>query len=340
QAALGATVGHTLLGKHIGRTAPIIGAILGTLPDLDVLIPFGGQVEDFTYHRSFSHSLIIQIAVAPLLTWLILHFRPSYRPISKQWFIAILAIFWTHSLLDACTVYGTQLFWPLTEHPFGLSSVFIIDPFYTLPLLLALFLAYRNTWISKKATMITTSAFAISSLYLCWGVFAKHIAEEKIATAWLNQKGTSKVVSTISTPMPLSSFLWRIVIDEGDRYSISHVSIWEDTNTIEFKTYPKGTELLKGLESHWDAQRLVWFTKGFYKAETREDRIVMSDLRMGVEGAYAFNFAIAEQVNQDTQVSTISPIKAIRVNDSLDWTKLTLLWDRLWDSSVSLHPQQ
>jgi inner membrane protein len=339
QAALGAAVGHTLLGKHIGRTAPFVGAVLGTLPDLDVLIPFGGQVEDFTYHRSFSHSLVVQLAFAPLLTWLILHFRPSSPLNKRQWFTAILAIFWTHSLLDACTVYGTQLFWPITEHPFGISSVFIIDPFYTVPLLLGLYLAYKENWRSQRATIISTSAIVISTLYLCWGFVAKHLAEEKIAEAWTDQNANTKIVATLSTPMPLSSFLWRVVIDEGDRYRISHVGIWEDPKTIKFKSFPKRTNLLNGLEDHWDVQRLVWFTKGFYKAQVREGQIVVSDLRMGVEGSYAFNFAIAEQINTDEYHSDIDPIKAKRINDSIDWTKLPLLWDRLWDSSVSLHPQ-
>ena len=41
----------------------------------------------------------------------------------------------THPLLDAMTVYGTQLALPFSDHPFGVGSIFIIDPLYTLPLL-------------------------------------------------------------------------------------------------------------------------------------------------------------------------------------------------------------
>ncbi len=33
----------------------------------------------------------------------------------------------THPLLDAMTVYGTQLALPFTNHPYGVGSVFIID---------------------------------------------------------------------------------------------------------------------------------------------------------------------------------------------------------------------
>ena len=38
QAVLGAAVGETVLGKKIGHRAAIIGAIVGTIPDLDILL--------------------------------------------------------------------------------------------------------------------------------------------------------------------------------------------------------------------------------------------------------------------------------------------------------------
>ena len=36
------------------------------------------------------------------------------------------------------TIYGTQLLLPFTDHPFAIGSVFIIDPLYTVPLILGL----------------------------------------------------------------------------------------------------------------------------------------------------------------------------------------------------------
>jgi membrane-bound metal-dependent hydrolase YbcI (DUF457 family) len=33
----------------------------------------------------------------------------------------------THPLLDAMTVYGTQLALPFTNHPYAVGSIFIID---------------------------------------------------------------------------------------------------------------------------------------------------------------------------------------------------------------------
>ena len=44
QVALGSAVGYAVLGNKIGRKAVFWGAALGTLPDLDVFLPYGGPV--------------------------------------------------------------------------------------------------------------------------------------------------------------------------------------------------------------------------------------------------------------------------------------------------------
>jgi len=59
QAALGATVAFAVSGKRLGRKSLLLGAALGTLPDLDVLFPHEDAIDNFTYHRSWSHSLIV-----------------------------------------------------------------------------------------------------------------------------------------------------------------------------------------------------------------------------------------------------------------------------------------
>ena len=84
QLTFGAACGEAILGKKAGRKALIWGAILGTLPDLDVFIPLGSPVDDFVYHRGFSHSLFLLTALSPVFAWLItkvclLYTSPSPR---------------------------------------------------------------------------------------------------------------------------------------------------------------------------------------------------------------------------------------------------------------------
>ncbi|MGB3668335.1 MAG: metal-dependent hydrolase, partial [Bermanella sp.] len=45
QVVLGGAVGYAVLGDKVGRKAALYGAVLGTLPDLDVFLPYGGEVE-------------------------------------------------------------------------------------------------------------------------------------------------------------------------------------------------------------------------------------------------------------------------------------------------------
>ena len=48
----------------------------------------------------------------------------------------------THPLLDAFTVYGTQILLPFSDYPVGWSTLFIIDPLYTLPLVVGVVAAW------------------------------------------------------------------------------------------------------------------------------------------------------------------------------------------------------
>ena len=136
QAALGATLGGAVLGRPLGRKALIGGAVLGTLPDMDVLLDHGSAIADFTYHRGFSHSLFVLAALAIILAWLLRRIGPGTISLSRWWWFCALPLI-THPLLDSFTTYGTQLLWPLQSPPVAWNTIFIIDPLYTLPLLVA-----------------------------------------------------------------------------------------------------------------------------------------------------------------------------------------------------------
>ena len=56
QAALGAALGEAILGKRLGRKGAIAGAIIATIPDLDVLItPLFNDFDKISIHRGYSH---------------------------------------------------------------------------------------------------------------------------------------------------------------------------------------------------------------------------------------------------------------------------------------------
>ena len=48
----------------------------------------------------------------------------------------------SHGLLDACTSYGTRLYWPFSQYRESWDLISIIDPLFTLPMLALLIAAF------------------------------------------------------------------------------------------------------------------------------------------------------------------------------------------------------
>ena len=88
QIVLGASVAEATLGKKIGNKAILLGAIAGTIPDLDIVARF--FVDDLSasvMHRGFSHSLLFPFLSAPLLAWCSKKIYSSYSNVSfYDWF--------------------------------------------------------------------------------------------------------------------------------------------------------------------------------------------------------------------------------------------------------------
>src|SRR5690606_15216615 len=165
QIVLGIGVAHICLNKKISRKKTIaLGAIVGTLPDLDSYIGklFNDPLTEIEIHRGFSHSIIFFLLLSILITVLV---KRWFREISaKQLYITTFLVLLTHSLLDVFTTWGTQLFWPIAQK-IALKSVFVVDVFYTIPLLIAVVFGLR-----KKNKSITFIGIFISSMYLTWGL--------------------------------------------------------------------------------------------------------------------------------------------------------------------------
>jgi len=158
QIALGAAVSVAVFRRKqpLWQSA-LLGAVVGTIPDLDVLISHGDPISDMTYHRTESHALFYLTLVSPLLAWLWLKIS-GHLALIKTSVLAIWLVLITHPLLDMLTIYGTQLGLPFTDYPFGTGSVFVIDPLYTVPLLLGtgLVLAGRRLRWNSIGLLLST----------------------------------------------------------------------------------------------------------------------------------------------------------------------------------------
>ena len=331
QVVLGSAVGYAVLGNKIGRKAALWGAALGTLPDLDVFIPYGGPVEAFTYHRGFSHSFIVHLLISPLIVWLILKIHSGMQIHKARWFWLVFLCLSTHALLDSFTVYGTQLIWPLSEHPFAISNIFIIDPLYTLPLLLAFLCTLIPKIHTPRIYKINAAMLVLSSLYLCSSLILKVIINNKIDAAFAHKH--IHINNYVSTPAPLTTLLWRVVAMSDGQYYISYASVFDSPEEVTINSYNTSPALLNDIKNEWGIKRLQWFTKGFYSVKEQQNKIVLSDLRMGMECYYVFNFAVGEKTNKGVQVSNFE-----KLNQRSNLSSLSKVWGRIWNPDVSLAP--
>ena len=303
QMTLGAVVGGAILGRRYGRKSVVIGALCGTIPDLDVFIPMGDPVSDFTYHRGFSHSLIFALLMTPVLVWIFSKIKYfNLRIKDKAPYISIFLCLWTHMLLDAMTIYGTQLWWPLSSPPVGVGSIFIIDPLYTIPLLICLVI-----YLFTKKIKAIYLGLILSTFYLGWSMIAQNhvhaIAESQIE----HQK-------ILVQPTPFNTILWRVLVMNEGIYKVGYYSLFDKTPKIQFKTFQNNTS---HLPDNWAVDRLKWFTKGFYGVSQDKNAIVMADLRMGLEpDNYVFQFIVSTTPNE-------------RYVRSRDMSRLSSLWDRM-----------
>ena len=322
QVALGAAVGEAVLGHRVGRKAALWGAICGTLPDLDVLVPFADPVANFTYHRSFSHSLFVMLLATPLLVWLIRKLHPADAEHRWGWAALVYLSLATHALLDAFTIYGTQLFWPLTEYPVTWGTVFIIDPLVTLPLLFGLAAVILSRKNPQRGYRINAVTLGLATGYLAWSVgaqlYVQGVAERALAAQGI------ETTQVLAQPGPFNTILWRIVAMGEDGYHEGWYSLLDEHQDLSFDHHPSDADLLAGIEDHWPVQRLQWFTKGYYRVRDEGGDIVITDLRMGVEGGYVFSFKVGERVGDRSQ-----RVAAVQRAEMRSFESLGPLWERL-----------
>lgn len=325
---LGAAVGETVLGPKVGARAALWGAVYATLPDFDIFIPMGDAVANFTGHRSFSHSLFVLAALTPILTWLILKIHPQTRDQRHRWLVMVYVVLATHVLLDCLTVYGTQIFWPFTDYPVAIGSVFIVDPAYTVPLLLGVTAAliWRRRPLGRRLNL---AGIALSSAYLAWG-FGAQLYVQQIARHSLAAQGIG-YQHLLAQPTPFNSVLWRIVAMGGDHYRVGYHSLFDPTDRITTRRYESSPQLLEGLKDHWPVRRLQQFTHGFYAVDAVDGAVVISDLRMGIEPDYVFRFQVGEVGNPHPKpvTSTLLPVHQ-------DLSRLPQLWRRIWHADAAL----
>ena len=279
QATLGAAVGHVCWQNQLGRKALIAGAVIATVPDLDILIyPFLDEVQRLYWHRGESHSVWFMLLGSIFFGWLMTRLSVGRQLSALQAAIGAFCIFSTHILIDVFTVYGTQLLAPISRKGFSLDNMYIIDPAFTIPLLAGTIGAYlvKNQVTSRR---LNQTFLLLASLYVVWSLVIQSIADQKFRSV-LAQKGI-EVSRHITSSGAFTTFFWRHIAETPEGFLLAYWSVFDEkSRKIQFQYIHRGDEIVAPISSMRTFQTVEWFSKGWWAVvESDEKTAKVVDLR-------------------------------------------------------------
>ncbi len=275
---LGASLGYASFGKKLGRTAAACAGLAAFVPDADIFIrSVNDPLIAIEYHRGFTHSLIFAPVGAGIVAgvWIL---RRRWRPQALTIWLCCLLAYLSHCLLDAATSYGTQLLWPFSNARAGWDLISIVDPIFTLALLMGLVLA-----LALKKIRAATAALIVAAVYLVLGG-VQH-ARAAAAQKQLAARRGHNIERFEVMPTLANNLVWRaLYVHEGKIYSdrlrvgwFSGVTVVEGWS-LPLVTEAELTETERARDQRRSFERFNWFSEGWV-ARKPDDASVFGDMR-------------------------------------------------------------
>jgi inner membrane protein len=225
QGLLGGALALSVSPKSESRNAALVGFAAALLADADVLISASDDpLLNLELHRHFTHSLIfipVGALIATLLLWPLMRKRIELK---KIYGYALLG-YGTSGLLDACTSYGTHLLWPFSETRVAWSIIAIVDPVFSLLLLISLIIGFKYYKPLAPGVGLT-----LAGSYLLLGLWQHQSALE---TAFdLAEQRNHDVQRIIVKPTLANLVLWRSVYQSNDRFYVDAIRVGLVSNRI------------------------------------------------------------------------------------------------------------
>lgn len=304
QATLGAAIGEAVLGPRVGWKAAVWGGVIGTLPDLDVVImPFVDTAGKLIWHRGPSHGFFFLAIAAPLIG-LALNRIHRGRATWRLWTILAYLCLVMAVLVDAFTVYGTHFFEPFSRYPVAFNNLAIIDPLFTLPLLIGLIvaLAMRRQSVGRRRAIFI--GLGIAAAYTLWTFAVKahvnDVTRENLA------KENIEYTRYMTAPTLFNTLLWDIHVDIDTGFLSADYSLLDFDRNLNFNYIPRNDQLIAPYEATHAVQTLKWFSRGYYTVTQPDSQIQFNDIRFGGIGenprdpAFQYIFAWTIEPPSDT----------------------------------------
>ena len=220
-------VSHGVLGASLAQmradsgklpTVLVPGALAALAPDVDLLIRSSTDpLILLEQHRAFTHALGFA-PLGALVCALLLHSWARARLRWHETYLSCLLGYASHCLLDACTIYGTHLLWPFSDHRVAWSVVSAIDPFFTLPLLVLAVFAVRRRRINYAWAAVL---WAVA--YLVLGAIQQERAEN-VGAAYARERGHTPD-RLEAKPALGTLLLWKVIYEHDGRYYVDAVRV-------------------------------------------------------------------------------------------------------------------
>ena len=276
QGTVGAAFAQSTANKNNIFKIGAIGFLAGLVPDLDVLIQSSTDPILFLeYHRQFTHSLFFIPFGSLFIALLIFPLVKSSMSL-KTVYLASLLGYATHGLLDACTSYGTQLFWPFSNERVTWNNISIVDPLFTIPILILV-----GTAIKTKKKIFSFFSIGWITFYLSLG-FVQYERALSAAIELANERGHNAERLTLK-PSFGNLILWKSIYQHQETFYVDAIrtarsSTWclgESIRAFDYQYHLPNLD--KESQQKNDIERFRWFSQDYLGYDNEKN--IVTDIR-------------------------------------------------------------
>jgi inner membrane protein len=282
--ALGACIGELFSDRKFVKKAMLWGALAQSIPDIDFIsVAWLGPTEELIAHRGFTHSILFGILITFFLAVTAERFHRPHNISLKKWIFFLGTEVAVHLLIDAFNNYGVGWFEPFWDKRISLHTIFVVDPFFSIPsgiACLALLLLHTD---HKHRIKWAGAGISLTVIYLLYALSNKSMVTSDIREIAQKQHIDYNSKRAFTTPTPFNTWLWFVVIEEKDGYQIGYRSLFDSDDSLKLNYFPRNEKLLDEVRDHKEVINLKKFSQGYYTVEKRGDTLVFNDLRFGQE---------------------------------------------------------
>lgn len=276
--ASGALLAQAARGRFFPKARGFVPAcmLVAWLPDIDNLA-VGEPGQYLLHHRGLTHSLVGGAGLA-LLAGLTARLCSREYRLGRSCLLAY-GLVLLHIFLDLVTSYGTQVLLPFSNARLSLDAVFIIDPFWTLAMLLFVLFSVK---LPRKRTYFVLMGLAWILVYPLSNLGLGQSLENLYAARLAREQVRFESVRFL--PDAFTPYFWKVVVQTPESYTVTTVTALDFTPRHPAETRPRADRaLLRRLgETAPVFATFEWFSRFPSQERSIEggrERIRFSDVR-------------------------------------------------------------